>query len=437
VLGVSLKHVLERANCHQLLRSAWGKSATERVSVLDALNLLTEFRNDQSHDNFELAKARHLAPLVVPAVAELLEQLPLFATETLLLARVVSKESEGLRATFVRMHGPEHFMPYPEGRISPAFGDLSVGRLFLVRTSTEIVPLYPLIVSVEEKFYWAYKEVYLGREAVSGGGQDVEKARQDLDALKASWKQGRAHTASTGVPPTTASASPPLDLTGYLNATGLGRELAEQLTPGGVRLLREVLNKSDPRGPIGGGIVHTLLQDIGFLEKRDGVWHITAAAGELARETTSIRHGQSVRVIYWNREVLKRLVNEVRKRIGDSAMDAIQANTIPDYDAVGGMTGRRALDEQLNDYLAEVTDLARAAVTRRLNEASGGQHVRNTFADCYDSLDALAHLTASRARELRLEGALARLTGRRPQWIAQRLGVAPPATRLGALFPSE
>jgi len=433
-LGISLGHVPERLGESQTLQREIEGGGANKLSVREILALFARFRNDHSHERLPAEQAVRLAPIVVAAVAELVEQLPSFKTEKLLLARQVVREHDGtMRGTFVRMHGegspPLHYDP----SIAVADRELASGRLFLRGASPDLIPLYPLMVGQDEKIYWLNGGDYHSPLGEPCAGQEKDAAQKALRTLIGSWS---AETSPTPPVDVLLPSAPPPDISGYLTARALGERLVERLTPAGANLYRQKLNKSSLDGTISAQMVNDLLKCLNLLDEIDGDRRISPSATKLAIETASASpRGENIRVIRWKPEVLDLLLAEVRTRIGSSAMKAIESNPIPDYDDVGSMTCRRAIDEQLNEYLVEVTGLAKATVTRRLNGAPGGQHVRNTFSDCYDSLEALGHLTANRVLELNLVGALARLAERSERTVTQRLRDAPPRSTVRTLFP--
>ncbi|MDP3208142.1 MAG: hypothetical protein Q8M65_03245 [Rhodoglobus sp.] len=439
-LGVPLSHVPERLADNRILQREMGHDGSGTLTVGEILRLHVQWRKAHSHERLSSAEAGRLAQMVVRAVAELVGQLPSLTRESLLLARVVVIEhDQKAHATFVKMHGDGKPRLHEGPPISAAAQDLARDRLFLHGSSSDLTPLYPLMVSVDERIYWINGDDYYSPEADSCPGPEIDAARKVLRTLIDSWQAARVSDVPTAAPssvPPHLSAPPP-DISGYLTATALGERLVERLTPAGANLYRQKLGMGSLNGSISALMVNDLLKHLKLLEESDSDRRITANAANLAIETASASpRGENIRVIRWKPEVLDVLLAEVRKRIGAGAMQALEANPTPDYDTVGGMTGRRALDEQLTEYIAEVTGLAKSTVTKRLN-ASPVRHVRNTFADSYDSVEALGHLTARRALELNLVRTLAALTGRSGPRVGQRLREATPQTRVGTLFPSE
>lgn len=431
LLGVSLGSVPARHEKSVALRASLEGDPAGKLTIREILALYVQFRNKHSHNKMPRERAEELAKSLLESVDELLQQLPSLTSESLRLAREVRMpDAQRVRVSFFRLHsdGP----PRPDG--DPVFftnkGHFVEGRLFLGATS-ELVPLYPLMVAVGESLCWINGRAF--HDLAGHKRTEPEAALKALGDLITTWRGSDGAKEPEPPPP----PSPPADLSSYLTAKVLGERLVERLTPVGANLLRQNMKRGTLDGAISAQMVNTLLGDLGLVVGAADGLSISPSAAHLAVETNSAfpRDG-STRVIRWRPEVLDLLHGEVVRRLGKKAMVEIERARVPDYDEVGGMTGSRALSLQLSEYIVEVTGLAKSTVTRRLRE-SGGMHVRNIFDDCYDSVEALGHLTAHRALELNLVGPLSELTRRSAKAVDQRLRGAGPRTTIRGLFSAE
>ncbi len=429
-LGVPLDVTPERLAFAEKLSTARGRSRRGALTVREILDLLVQFRNDLAHDRPPRELDAH-GRMVVDALAELLAQLPALTRNALVVVEKTSGEADGsLNATLARLHSDGAPRGIPEVRTVSHEKQLFKDRLFLQGDSGALIPLYPFIVYNEQHVYWCNNGDFFSPDGDRYETSVAGTARKDLEALRGSWKSD-GQSSARGEDDVAHGRFSGVDVSGYLSAKALGEQLVVRLTPAGANLLRQAERKSTLNGSISAQMVNDLLTRAGLLEAGEGDRKLTRRGEELAIESTSASpRGEDVRVIRWKPEVLDQLVSAAAA----VAPEILKMNpgSAPDYDDVGRMTGRRALDMRLVDYIAAVTGLAKATVTRKLG-AAPGQHVRNTL-ETYDSIEGLSRLTVRQALELDLTRVLARLTGRSERAVTQLLRASDAEAAVGEVF---
>jgi|GEM_PF-1879676 len=228
-----------------------------------------------------------------------------------------------------------------------------------------------------------------------------------------------------------------------LSASELGAELVARIGAAGANALREHLGIKNMSGEISAQIVNQLLQDCGFHVKGADGWALTKEGAEWGAETSGRGpQGQAVPMLRWQRRLIDHLAENIEERVGplptdEEELDEEQADDVEevevDYDTVGDLTARRAIDLELVDYVALVTGRSTQSVKRALSEAHGRTKVRNVFREYYD-MAVIGNMTIRWALDCDAVGAIARLIGFSERRVKARLQGVHGRTSIAKVF---